>query len=558
MLRPQPIGPVPDDTARVARAAFRKGHPYLRLADELGALFDDDAFAALFPTHGQPALAPWRLALVTILQFAEGLSDAQAAHALRSRIDWKYVTRLDLTDPGFDGSVLSAFRGRLIVGAAETLLLDTLLSWCRDHKLIVTRGRQRTDSTPILAAVRALNRIELVGETMRHALNDLAVVAPAWLRALSQPAWVERYARRAEDDRLPTGKEAREARALAIGADGAALLAAIDAPTAPAWLRHVPAVDTLRCIWVQNYYREGEPDAGHLRWRTDEQGIPPASIFISSPYDQDAHDAKKNTTQWVGYKVHITETCDDERPPLITNVETTAGPAADGSVTPTIHAHLKDKDLLPRLHIVDTGFLDASLLAESRRDYDVDLCGPTRVDRHWQARADEGFDAQHVQIDWEREQATCPAGHTSISWTPAIDNRKNEVIKIKFSTKDCAPCPCRSQCTRSTKTYPRRTVTIRRQEAYVALQAARERERTEDFVEEYARRAGIEGTLSRGIRTCDLRRTRYIGLARVHLGHVLTAVALNVLRLGEWFADVPCAKTRTSPFTLLMADACAA
>ncbi len=174
------------------------------------------------------------------------------------------------------------------------------------------------------------------------------------------------------------------------------------------------------------------------------------------------------------------------------------------------------------------------------------------------ARADEGFDAQHFRIDWERAQATCPEGRTSISWTPALDNRTNEVIKIKFSTKDCGPCPCRARCTRSTKKYPRRTVTIRRQEAYVALQGARERERTEDFVEEYARRAGIEGTLSRGIRTCDLRRTRYVGLARVHLGHVLTAVALNFLRLGEWFADVPHTKTRRSPFTLLMTDARAA
>ena len=554
MLRPQPVGPVPEDTARVAHAAFRKGHPYLRLADELGTLFDDDAFTALFPTHGQPALAPWRLALVTILQFAEGLSDRQAAHALRGRIDWKYVTRLELSDPGFDGSVLSEFRSRLIDGAAETLLLDTLLAWCRDHKLITTRGRQRTDSTHILAAVRALNRVELMGETMRHALNTVAVVAPDWLRAVSQPLWIERYARRAEDDRLPERKEARDALALAIGTDGFVLLTHVYASDAPVWLRHVPAVETLRRVWIQNYYQEDD----RILWRTDAQGIPPASVFISSPYDRDAHYAKKNTTQWVGYKVHLTETCDEDLPPLITNVETTPGPAADGSVTPTIHAHLKDKDLLPRLHIVDTGFLDASLLTESRRDYDVDLCGPTRVDSHWQARAGEGFDAQHFQIDWEREQATCPAGHTSVSWTPAIDKRKTDVIKIKFSTTDCGACPCQAQCTRSTKTYPRRTVTIRRQEAYLALQAARERERTEDFVEEYARRAGIEGTLSRGIRTCDLRRTRYIGLARVHLGHVLTAVAINVLRLGEWFADVPRATTRRSPFMRLMADTLAA
>jgi len=290
-------------------------------------------------------------------------------------------------------------------------------------------------------------------------------VAPDWPRAVSQPVWAERYARRTEDDRLPAPKEAREARVLTIGADSYALLAAVYAPGAPLWLRHVPAADTLRRVWIQNYYRAGE----RTLWRGDAQSIPPASLFISSPYDQDAHYAKKNTTQWVDYKVHITETCDDDLPLLITDVETTPGAAADGSVTLTIHARLNDKDLLPRIHVVDTGFLDAALLAESHRDYDIDLCGPTRVDRHWQARADEGFDAQSFQIDWEREQVTCPAGHSSISWTPALDNRKNEVSKIKFSTKDCGLWPCRTQCTRSAKKYPRRTVTIRRREAYVAL-----------------------------------------------------------------------------------------
>ncbi len=252
MLRPQPLGPVPDDTARVAHAAFRKGHPYLRLADTLGDLFTDEAFASLFPPQGQPALAPWRLALITILQFAEGLSDRQAAHALHSRIDWKYVACLELTDPGFDGSVLSEFRGRLIEGAAETLLLGTLLTWCRAQHLIKDRGRQRTDSTHVLAAVRVLNRIELVGETIRHALDTLAVVSPAWLRTVGDAAWVERYARRAEDDRLPCGTEARELRALTTGTDGYALLSAIYADDAPLWLRAVPAVQTLRRIWVQN------------------------------------------------------------------------------------------------------------------------------------------------------------------------------------------------------------------------------------------------------------------------------------------------------------------
>jgi transposase len=554
MLRPHPIGPVPDDTARVADAAFPKGHPYLRLADELGTLFADELFAALFPAHGQPALAPWRLALVSVLQYAEGLSDRQAADAVRSRIDWKYVLRLGLTDPGFDASVLSEFRTRLVDGGAERLLLDTLLEWCRARQLLRARGRQRTDSTHVLAAVRALNRIEVVAETMRHALDSLAVVAPGWLRAQAQPAWAERYARRAEDDRLPTGKEARDALALAIGADGHALLSAVEAPGAPVWLRELPAIQTLRRVWVQQFYLEGDD----LHWRTDERGLPPASRFISSPYDLDAHYARKRTAQWVGYKFHLTETCEDDLPHLITHVETTAAPVADGEATPRVHQALDERDLLPGVHVVDTGYLDAALLVSSRDEYGVDLLGPTRGDIHWQARDGTGLAVEHFRIAWERQQATCPEGRTSISWTPAVDRRTNRVIKIKFSSRDCRQCPSRTACTRSRKKYPRRTITVRAEAEYRALQAARQREGAAELAAAYAKRAGVEGTLSRGVRTCRLRRTRYVGQARVHLGHVLTAAGLNFLRLAEWFADIPPPKTRRSPFARFMTHAQAA
>jgi transposase len=377
------MGPIPEDTARVARALFPEGHPYLRLADVRGDLFKDEHFAPLFPTRGQPALAPWRLALVSILQFAEGLSDLQAAQALRTRIDWKYVARLELTDRGFDGSVLSEFRGRLLDGAAETLLLDRLLAWCRERKLLRTRGRQRTDSTHVLAAVRALNRIELVGETRRHALGGLAIVAPGWVQALSQPEWVERYARRAEDTRLPAGQEAREALALPIGAEGCALLSAVYAPGAEGWLRQVPAIRTVRQVWVQNYYRDGE----RLQWRTETQGFPSSANVVSSPYDLDARYAKKCSTQWVGYKVHLTETCEEDLPRLITHVESTPGPAAGGAATPASHARLRDKGLLPGVHLVDTAYLGGPLLAESRRDYGVDLYGPTTSGKGEPARA---------------------------------------------------------------------------------------------------------------------------------------------------------------------------
>jgi transposase len=273
-----PLEPVPPETARVAHAAWPKGHKYLRLADELEALFTDDAFRALFPTHGQPAEPPWQLALVTFLHFAEGLSERQAANAVRSRIDGKYVLRLELTDPGVDASVLSEFRGRLLAGSAESLLFDRLLTWGRDRRLVKASGRQRTDSPPMLAAVRALNRLEVVGETMRHARNSLAIVAPEWLRAASPPDWLDRDARRAEDDRRPRTQPARAALTLTIGHDGWRLRAAIEHADTPLGLRQVPAGVVLRRVGIQHDLWDGTQRLGR-----EADNIPPAAQVISSP-----------------------------------------------------------------------------------------------------------------------------------------------------------------------------------------------------------------------------------------------------------------------------------
>ena len=186
-LQPQEIPPIPEETRRVAQAAFPRGNVYMRLRDELGTIYEDHLFAALFPARGQPAESPWRLALTTVMQFTEGLSDRQAADAVRSRIDWKYALSLELTDAGFDHTVLSEFRTWLVAGQAEQLLLETLLVRVRERGLLKTRGRQRTDSTHVLAAIRVLNRLELVGETLRHALNSLAIIAPDWLRGQQRP-----------------------------------------------------------------------------------------------------------------------------------------------------------------------------------------------------------------------------------------------------------------------------------------------------------------------------------------------------------------------------------
>jgi transposase len=288
------------------------------------------------------------------------------------------------------------------------------------------------------------------------------------------------------DDRLPESKVEREALATVIGADGQVLLTAINAPDAPGWLREIPAVSTLRRVWIQNYTWNLD---GTLRWRTSEE-LPPSGQLISSPYDLDARYSQKRTTSWIGYKVHVTESCDADLPHLITNVETTMATTADDAVTPTIHASLAQRDLLPAVHLVDTGFVDAELIVESDRQYAVDLLGPVRGDYKWQARAGQGFAARDFTINWTTEQATCPAGRTSLSWTPAIDKRTNAVIKIKFSMRDCQPCVHRVHCTKA----KRRTITVRPQEQHVALQATRVRQTTPEFKVTYAKRAGVEGT----------------------------------------------------------------
>jgi len=542
-LQPLIIQQVPEDTARVARAAFPKGNPYLRLYDELGPLYADQQFAALFPTRGQPGLSPAQLAVVTVLQFAERLSDRQAADAVRGRIDWKYVLGLPLEDAGFDASVLSEFRARLLAGAAEALLLTTLLERCRALKLLKARGRQRTDSTHVVAAIHALNRVELVGETLRHALNVLATVAPDWLRGVVPSIWHDRYDTRLAEYYLPAAEPARQALAEQLGADGRYLLEALHAPTAPAWLREVPAVGVLRRVWLQQYHAPDE--GGVVRWR-ETTDIPPAAQHINSPHDPEARYSLKRDTVWTGYKVHLTETCDADAPHLLTDVQTTPATTPDCAVTGAIHASLAAAELLPATHFVDGGYVDGGHLATSRREHGIDLVGPALADNSWQARAGQGFDAASFTLDWAARRATCPQGHPSVKWSETHDKRGAAVINIRFPRSACTACPCRDDCTHATKGG--REITVRPEAEHLALHAARARQRTPAFQDLYNARAGVEGTHSQGLRRCGLRQARYVGTAKTHLQHLLIAVALNILRLAAWFAEQPRAQSRQSPF----------
>ena len=543
-LQPQEIAPVPEETERIARAAFPKGNIYLRLRDEIGTIFDDPMFAPLFPARGQPAECPWQLALITVMQFIEGLSDCQAADAVRSRIDWKYALGLELTDPGGDASVLCEFRARLIAGNLEQALLETMLARFKERGLLKARGQQRTDSTHVLAAVRTLNRLESIGETLRAALNSLATVAPAWLADLVAPDWFERYATRVEEYRLPKGEAARTALGERIGADGHKILVAVYAPSAPAWLRELPAVQTLRRAWVHQFHLEDDV----VRWRKAAD-LPPAGTRFDSPYDTDARYGNKRSTTWTGYKVHLTETSDADTPHLITHVETTSAPVSDIDMTAPIHQALADKGLLPAAHLADAGYVDADLLISSHRDHEIDLVGPVRPDTSWQAKAGQGFDVPAFTIDWEARTVICPEGQTSFDWVPSRDSWGNDTIHIGFHRKTCAACPSRSLCTRS-KTGPRE-ITVRPQPQHEALQEVRRNQETEAWRARYGKRAGVEGTVSQAVRVFGLRRCRYLGLAKTRLQHIFTALALNVVRLDAWLTGQPLAKTRRSVFASL-------
>jgi transposase len=542
-LHPQTDWTIPAETMRVARAAFPKGNnPYMRMRDELGPIYSDEQFAALFASRGQPAESPARLAVVTLMQFAEGLSDRQAADAVRARVDWKYALGLELTDPGFDASVLSEFRSRLLAGSSEALLFETMLTHLRAKGLLKARSRVRTDSTHILAAIRTLNRLENVGETLRHALNTLATVVPDWLRSWVPNVWFDRYGRNFADYHLPDGRADRQALAEQIGTDGFRLLEALYLTTTPTWLRQIPAVETLRQVWLQQFVFID----GQLQWR-DAKNIPPAALRIQSPYDPEARYSQKRQTEWTGYKVHLTESCEDDLPHLILNVETTSATTTDYEVTGVVHDHLAQRDLLPREHLLDAGFMSADHLVSSQAEA-IDLVGPVREEKSWQARASVGFDSASFEIDWEAKQARCPQGHTSQKWS-VLTRHRTPLVHFRFSRTDCRACPVRAQCTQSA-TLPR-ALTIYPQALFEALHTARQRQATEGFWQQYKRRAGIEGTVSQGNALADLRHARYIGLAKTRLQHLCTALGINILRVGAWFAGRPHARTRISSFAAL-------
>ena len=405
-IQPQPIAPIPALTEQVAKAVFPKGNLYLTLRDELGTVFEDSDFIELFSNTGQPGLPPWRLALITLLQFRENLSDRQAAESVRARIDWKYLLGLELTDKGFDASVLSEFRDRLVDSEQESLLLDKLLHCAAEKGLLKPRGQQRTDATRVLASVRKLNRLELVGETMRAALNELATVEPEWLAAIvPDEKWYERYGRRVEDYQLPKSKAKRDAWAQRVGDDAYYLLISLEASTLYGW-ESLPSIQALKTTLERHYEFIDDGPLPEVRWKAKKE-LPHAKAGIESPYDVDARFRSRHGVNWVGYAVHLSETCEDDQCHLITHVETTDASVHEAQRTEAIHQSLLSKGLPPSEHFVDSAYVSSEHLVNAK-EQQIEMVGPTRQNASWQSKLKGAYDETQFDINWATETVTCP------------------------------------------------------------------------------------------------------------------------------------------------------
>ncbi len=569
--------PEPDPRIAAAIAAKYPGKRPRPLAvlirDRLGEWLRDEDFAAAFGTRGRPGWSPSRLALVTVLQRAENLTDRPAAEAVRMRLDWQYLLGLGLDDPGFDHTVLSEFRGRVAGGGLEQVALDALLARLAADGLVKAGGKQRTDSTHVVAAVAALNRLELAGESVRAAVEALTAAHPDWVaQRICVSDFARRYGTPMTSWRPPASQAKQDELAIAYAKDGYALLEAVYGSSSPAWLAEIPAVDVLRRVLLQNYTRVIDADGREVIKRREKEpegdGLPPGHARIASPYDLDARWGVKRDTFWLGYKLHVTETCDDQPrcgcpgaadggtgrrghdedcaapafPNLITHVATTDATVTDNQMTRPIDDDLAGKGLTPGRHYVDSGYLSAALAVSELARHGIALTGPLLADTSAQARAGAGYARADFAIDYDTQTVTCPQGKTSASWTPCAQ-RGNAAIVATFSAADCGPCPARGLCTTSGKN--RRQLTVLPRDLAEAQAAARAAEKQISFQADYARRAGVEGTMHQAA-SHGARRARYRGLPKTRLDHIYMACALNLLRLEAYWTGTPLDRQRTS------------
>jgi len=575
-LKPRSLPPIPDDTRAVAEQIYPPDHPLRRLGEDYADVLCDEDFADLYSPTGQPALSPTLLALVTVLQATEHCSDRIAAEMVRSRIDWKYALHLPLAYAGFDASVLCEFRQRLVAHHAERRVFDAFLRRLKERGFLKGRAVQRTDSLAIIAAVRELDLLELVMETLRLALEAIAQHDPAWRKAHVPDAWLQHYGPWTQAERLirETGSRASaEARRLLsrTGQDGFALLDALNAEDATL-LRGLAAVEVLRTVWTQQYLRSDPHQApvpatsgtqadvkaqADVTIRSSVQTRPAPALddgqrgrVIITPHDPEARWATKQGHAWGGYKLHLTETATEDAPLLITDLDIVAAAVYDSQAVDAIQARLQVRALLPETHLADAGYVNG-LTIQSSLGHGVGLLGPISADTYGTSRKEKVLPPEVFTIDVENKQATCPSGHPARLWSlyQRSGRKGRSLVAIAWDKQACSQCPLRQQCL-----PPGQLQRILRLSPYYTLLSTRRAEqKTPAFRERYRRRSGIEATFSHLVNVHRARRTPYCGSAKTLCYYAALAVGVNLRRVALWEAGQRPQRERVSCLCRLFA-----
>lgn len=517
-LKTQSPWPMPEETGRIGKGLLGENDPYRLIGDQLFEKWKEEEFADLYSREGRPGYSPVILAFVSIFQFMERLADRQAAQALRMRLDWKYALHLPLEDAGFDFSVLSEFRDRLIEGKAEARVFEKLVEEIRGMGLIKERGKQRSDSIAMLVKVRRLSRIEMVVETLRLAVVALVAAHREWCEEVIPPSWEEKYSERFVRQRY-SEQEWKEYEAN-IGNDGMWLIKRLMDGGAPAELQGLPEVQVLGTVWAQQFreaqgqmvYKDLKKYDGHTQ--------------IQNPHDPEARYSRKRKFEWLGDKVQVTETDDEGYPHIITDMVATNSNQTDYEELPLIQDRLIQRQCKPSEQYVDAGFMSGPNLAHSR-DLEIDLIGPLPEVVTPQDLLPDGITQAQFQMDLEKKIATCPQGHQARN--PSLTEH---TWSFHFPQKVCAACPLRSRCCTG---QGGRTVGMNIHHDLV--QTARARQKTEAFKKNYHQhRSGVEGSLSALVRGHAMRISRYIGHKKRNLQAIFTGCAANLKRTAHWLA----------------------
>jgi transposase len=517
-LKLHPPRRMPADTAQVGSKLLPADSPYRLIGDQLFEQYRDEDFVDLYSSEGKPAISPVMLNFILVFQHLEKLSDRQAAEAVRVRLDWKYALHLPLDYQGFDFSVLSEFRDRLIEHEAERQMFDQQLEQLQALGLVKRRGRQRTDSLAILTKMRRLNRVERVAETLRLAVRALVQTNREWCEEMLPPSWEERYGERVVLERL--SEIERKQLDESVGADGRWLLRRLQEASTPSALQQQPEVQLLATVWEQQF----EVIAGQVVFREADKYD--GRRQIQTPHDPEARYSKKGAQRWVGDKVQVTETDDEGFPHLITDIAVTTSVEPDCNVLTEIQDRLAERELAPGEHLVDGAYMSAENLVQSDKR-EIDLVGPVATNHSPQTRLPNGITAEQFQINQEAGTATCPAGHT-VSGSV----RQDGGLTFRYRKSWCAACPLCSNCCTG---QAGRTLGLAPH--YGRLQAARLRQQTEAFKDTYRKhRGGVEGALSAAVRGHGLRVGRYVGQDKRHLQALLTGCAINLRRASCWLA----------------------